>query len=166
MSLLRSLPLVVVLAGSSASLALVACSSSSSSPANVGDGGVVDGGTDSASAADTSTADAAKAPENGCTTFQDRTADGASRSIQWDLGLPSLPERCIKVKAGQVVTWVDGTAAADFNTHPLLIYVPPPAMGTAPTVDEATGKATFPTAGLFGFACGIHPTMKGAVLVE
>ena len=163
MLLLRSLPLVVVLAGSSASLALVACSSSSSSPANVSDGGVV---ADSASAADTSTADAAKAPENGCTTFQDRTADGASRSIQWDLGLPSLPERCIKVKAGQVVTWVDGTAAADFNTHPLLIYVPPPAMGTAPTVDEATGKATFPTAGLFGFACGIHPTMKGAVLVE
>lgn len=172
MASLRTLPnvhvvhVVLVLAGSSAALALVACSSSSS-PTTATDSGVVaqgDGGTDSA--ADTSTADAAKAPENDCTTFADRTADGASRSIQWDLGVTGIPERCIKIKAGQVVTWVDGTTAADFNTHPLIIYVPQPATGTAPTVDEATGKATFPTAGTFGFACGIHPSMRGVVVVE
>ena len=169
MAFLRTLPIVLVLAGSSAALALavVACSSSSS-PTTATDGGVAlaqgDGGTDSA--ADTSTADAAKAPENDCTTFVDRTADGASRSIQWDLGITGIPERCIKIKAGQVVTWVDGTTAADFSTHPLIIYVPPPATGTAPTVDETTGKATFPTAGTFGFACGIHPIMRGVVVVE
>ena len=168
MASLRTLPVdlvVLVLAGSSAALALVACSSSSS-PTTATDGGAVqgDGGTDSA--ADTSTADAAKAPENDCTTFADRSADGASRSIQWDLGITGIPERCIKIKAGQAVTWVDGTTAADFNTHPLIIYVPQPATGTAPTVDEATGKATFPTAGTFGFACGIHPSMRGVVVVE
>lgn len=146
-------------------LSLVACSSSSSSPTTVTDSGTVaqgDGGTDSA--ADTSTTDAAKAPENGCTTFADRTADGASRAIQWDLGVTGIPERCIKIKAGQVVTWVNGAGAADFNEHPLILYVP--GGGTAPTVDEVTGKATFPTAGTFGFACGIHPTMKGVVVVE
>ena len=164
MAFLRTLPFVLVLAGSSAALALVACSSSSS-PTTATDGGVAQGDAGTDSAADTGTADAAKAPENNCTTFVDRTADGASRSIQWDLGIPSIPVRCIKIKAGQVVTWVDGTTAADFNTHPLIIYVPPPG-GTAPMVDEATGKATFPTAGLFGFACGIHPTMKGVVVVE
>ncbi|MGZ5970875.1 MAG: hypothetical protein ACXWP4_24555, partial [Polyangiales bacterium] len=72
---------------------------------------------------------------------------------------------CIKIKASQVVTWVNGTGPANFVDHPLVIYVPG-GVGTAPMVDEATGKATFPTAGLFGFACGVHPTMKGVVLVE
>ncbi len=168
MAHLRALSFLLTLAGSSAALALGACSSSSSSPTSETDSGAAqnDGGTDSATAADTSTADAAKAPENDCTTFADRTADGASRSIQWDLGITGIPERCIKIKAGQIVTWVNGATAADFNEHPLIIYVPPPAGGVAPTLDEATGKATFPNAGAYGFACGVHPTMRGVVLVE
>lgn len=36
----------------------------------------------------------------------------------------------------------------------------------APAVDEATGQATFTTPGLFGFACGTHPSMRVAILVE
>ncbi len=148
-------------------LVLAACSSSSSSlPPDTDSGAVAqsDGGVDAAVAVDSSKADAAPAPENDCTVFADHTADAAMRSIQWDIFVKGVPERCIKIKAGQVVTWVDGAAVADFNEHPLVIYVP--GGGAAPAVDEVTGNATFAKAGLFGFACGVHPTMKGAVLVE
>ena len=148
-------------------LVLAACSSSSSSPPPDTDSGAVaqsDGGVDAAVAVDSSKADAAPAPENDCTVFADHTADAAMRSIQWDIFVKGVPERCIKIKAGQVVTWIDGAGVADFNAHPLVIYLP--GGGAAPAVDEATGKATFAKAGLFGFACGVHPTMKGAVLVE
>jgi plastocyanin len=160
--------LVLALTSASAVGVLAACSSSSSSPTGTDSGVAAPNDVDASVATDSGAFDAAKPPENDCTVFADRTADAASRSIQWDLGITGIPERCIKIKAGQVVTWVNGAAVADFGSHPLLIYVPPAIVdgGTAPAVDEATGKATFPTKGLFGFACGIHPSMRGVVVVE
>ncbi len=155
---------------------LAACSSSDKPPASTsgigtsggtggggggggGDGGGADGG------ADASGTDAAPAPENGCTVFTDRTADTASRTLEWDLNIVTAPERCMKIKAGQTVTFGNGAdAGADFSSHPLVIYLPKG--GTAPTADQTTGQATFPAPALYGFACGIHPTMRGVILAE
>jgi len=157
---------------------LAACSSSDRPPASTsgigtsggtsgagGGGGGGDGGGADGGGADASGTDAAPAPENDCTVFTDRTADTASRTLEWDLNIVTAPERCMKIKAGQTVTFGNGAdAGADFSSHPLVIYLPKG--GTAPTADQATGQATFPTAALYGFACGIHPTMRGVILAE
>lgn len=140
-------------------LVLAACSGTTT-PTPGSDSGATDA---KAEAAQPDAASDAGPVENDCTTFTDRTATSATRNITWDLGITSIPERCMKVKAGQSVAWVSGTGPADFGTHPLLIYKP--GGGPAPTID-GTGAAVFPTAGLYGFACEIHPTMRGAILVE
>ncbi len=144
---------------------VVAACSSGSSPS--------DAGTTTPDASEDAAADGASSDagadtgtiENGCTTFTDRTADVASRKIQWDLNVTGIPERCLRVRAGQTVTWVNGAAAADFDAHPLVIYLSGGG-GNPPAVDGPTGNATFATPGLYGFACGIHPTMRGAILVK
>ena len=153
--------------GCAAAMAVACSSSSSNTPASDVDAATpVEGGTtaDTSSPTDAGTTDSAPAPENDCVTFVDRTADSASRNIQWDLSVVTAPERCMKIKAGQTVSWVNGTGVANFTDHPLVVYKP--GGGMAPTVDMTTGKGTFPTAALFGFACGIHPQMRGVVLVE
>lgn len=139
---------------------LVACSSSTT--ITTPDSGSP---TDAASDAPRDVAADTGPVENGCTTFVDRTSDSASRKIQWDLAVTSAPEHCMRVRAGQTVTWIDGTAVADFNLHPIVVYVSGGGSG-APGVDTTTGTATFATPGLYGFACGVHPTMRGAILVE
>jgi plastocyanin len=150
--------------------ALVACSSSTSSaPAPAADSGGStaedDGSVDASSPTDGAAADGAPAPENECTVFTDRTADTASRTLEWDLTIVSAPERCMRIKAGQTVTFGNGAdAGANFSEHPLVIYKPKG--GAAPMADPTTGQATFPTAALFGFACGVHPQMRGVILVE
>jgi plastocyanin len=139
---------------------LFACSSGTTAPADAGTAP-----TDaSADAVAEASADAAPV-ENGCTSFVDRSADAASRKIQWDLSVATIPEHCMRIKAGQTVSWVAGSTAADFDAHPLVIYLSGGG-GNPPTVDGSTGNATFAAPGLYGFACGIHPTMRGAILVE
>lgn len=150
--------------------ALSACSSDSSTPqtpATTPDaGGTAEsgGGTDSAAADSAMANDTGPQPVNMCTTFVDRTDAAASRKIQWDLAVVGIPERCMKIKAGQVVTWANGTGPADFNTHPLNIANQ--GAGASPVVDTATGNATFPAAGVFGFICEVHSQMRGAIVVE
>ena len=79
--------------------------------------------------------------------------------IVWDTTLSSKANRCMKVKVGQTVAY-EGT----FSTHPL-----GPAGGDAPSPFASvpdTGKVTFDRAGTFGFVCGVHPSMTGAILAE
>ena len=141
--------------------ALIACSSSSSSDNS-------SGGTTSEAGAETSTgaeaggadaADAAPVEVNACKTFVDRTAAGASRNITWDFPVSTAPERCMTIKVGEAVTFM-----GDFTLHPLMA-----GGGDSPNpfsmVDTTTGKVTFAKAGLYGFACGNHPSMIGAIQV-
>ena len=112
-----------------------------------------DGGTDSGGGAD-----AAVTVINDCKNFVDRTAAGAMRTIAWSGPPLSVPERCMTIKKGQDVTW-----NGSLSSHPLAPKdgdVPNPVIGV-----DANGKVTFPNAGLFGYECGIHPGMIGAIKV-
>ncbi|CAN5568858.1 hypothetical protein BH09MYX1_BH09MYX1_24470 [soil metagenome] len=106
---------------------------------------------------DTSTPDAGGGSLNGCTdsAYSDQTAAGAT--ITWDF---TVSPKCVKIKAGQSVTW-----NGDFATHPINPFggdngsqVPSVSTGT-------TAKGTFASAGTFGFHCLNHPSMLGAVKV-
>lgn len=103
------------------------------------------------------TPDSGSSSLNGCTdsSYADNTAAGAT--ITWDF---TVSPKCVKIKAGQTVTW-----NGDLTTHPLNPFggdqgspVPSVAAGT-------TTKGTFPTAGTFGFHCANHPSMLGAIKV-
>jgi plastocyanin len=143
-------------------LGLGACSDDggTGSPAG-GDGGVDAGGQQDSGGGDGGGGGDSGAPEpvNGCTTFEDRTAEGANRTLTWDFSITTSPDRCIRIKAGQTVTW-EGSLEA----HPLL-----PSGGDSPSpvsgVDTTTGEVTFPSAGTFGYVCDVHPAMLGAVEV-
>lgn len=96
---------------------------------------------------------------NGCTSYVDRTAPGASRTLDWDYGIESDPERCIKVKVGQIVKF-DG----DIVDHPIDARggtTPNPFKGAL----DSKASFAFPKAGGFGFYCFIHEEMNGAVWV-
>jgi len=104
---------------------------------------------------------------NGCRSYVDRTADDASRVVQWDVTMFQKEERCMKIKKGQTVSFSmtqRGGAPANFQEHPLAAQggdTPNP----VDTLDENTGDVTFAAAGTFGYICWIHPAMTGAVLV-
>ena len=144
---------------------LAACSddstpSSSSSSSGSSSGGSSSGGTDGGVAAE------AAAPVNGCTGFVDRSGASDTRAITWDINVTQTPERCMQIKVGQTVKWTsDGaTTPADFTMHPLSQQggdKPNPVLD----VDEATGDVTFTASGTYGFVCGIHPLMVGAIKV-
>lgn len=137
-------------------------STSSSSSSSSSSGG--SSGSTSSSSSGSSGTDAGE-KIGGCSTFEDRSADTASRSIKWDFGVVQLPERCMKIKVGQTVTWSDGASGpADFVSHPLGANggdTPNP----VPNVDKATGNVTFTKAGTFGYLCTNHPAMIGAIQV-
>lgn len=149
---LRSSSLLLLVAA----VSLAACSSSSSSSSSSG-GPTDGGGTDSGGTESDAGSDAGTAPSN-CTTFTDHTADGDARTITWVITVASDPNRCMKIKAGQTVTW-DG----DLTQHPL-----GPNGGDTPNPVsnvDMSGKVTFPNAGTFGFKCEVHPAMIGAIQV-
>lgn len=113
-------------------------------------------------------ASSAPAAVNGCTSYVDLTADGAARSIKWDFSIANDPNRCMKVKVGQSVTFT-----GNFTTHPLVELggdSPNPFSGAKGLLKDA-GQAgentpvTFPTAGTFGYKCAIHASMTGAIVV-
>lgn len=104
---------------------------------------------------------------NGCTTFKDMTQAG-SYAIPWDPSIATSDLRCVKIKAKQTVAY-----KGDFTAHPMKA-----ADGTAPNPFDALADAIsnpgtpeeqanfeFTTPGTYGFVCGIHATMTGAVLV-
>jgi plastocyanin len=171
----RMVRLHFLLGVSLASLALAsaaACSSSddagdtstSSSSSSSSSGGTADGG----GAKDSGTPPGTDAGADGgvdtsvnaCKTFKDETAAGSARTITWAFSVSSSPERCMRVKKGQAVTW-----NGDFASHPL-----GPKGGDSPNPISAgavgtAAAVTFPTAGVFGYECTIHPGMTGAIEV-
>ena len=118
-------------------------------------------------AVDARTVDADPTALNGCTsaTAMDLTAAGAVRRITQQ-GLSYSPN-CIRIKAGQSVTWHEST----FADHPLSSGSPasgPQAGSPITTTNTGTDATfTFSSAGAFGFFCQFHTTsMMGAVYVE
>lgn len=92
---------------------------------------------------------------NGCATFVDRTADGASRTLPWNEDLIYEPARCMQVRVGQSVTF-DG----DLDNHPMV-----PSGGDMPS-PVGGAVATFTAPGTYGYRCIPHPAeMNGAIHV-
>lgn len=117
-------------------------------------------------AVDARTIDADADAINGCTRAgaTDLTAAGAARTID-TVGLSYSPS-CIRIKAGQSVTWNSA-----FASHPLSSGTPAggPQAGSPITVTTSGASKTFafPAAGTFGYFCQVHTTlMMGAVYVE
>jgi plastocyanin len=107
-------------------------------------------------------------PVNACTigkNYKDHSAAGDSRTLEWDFSIAQSPDRCMTIKAGQSVTWSTSGGPPDFTTHPLAA-----AGGNTPNpitdIDTTTGKVTFPKAGVYGYQCGNHPAMTGAIQVK
>ena len=92
---------------------------------------------------------------NGCESFVDRTAAGATRSLTWDESIGGRAERCITIRAGQLLCWV-----GDFETHPLLAHG-----GDTPTPIDGSDCVTFEDEGDYGYVCTFHPDMLGVVRV-
>jgi hypothetical protein len=91
---------------------------------------------------------------NDCTSFVDRTAPAAARSLTWDESLRSTAVRCIMIRVGQSVSF-DG----DFEQHPLL-----PLGGDEP--NPVAASAVYDVPGTYGYYCPVHPLdMNGAILV-
>lgn len=154
------LSLVCASAFAVATVSLAGCSSSSggSSSGTPAEGGS-ETGTDGGGGGDTSVADTGPTPVNDCKNFVDRSATSASRTITWDFPVSTAPERCMIIKKGQDVTF-----SGDFATHPL-----GGSGGDTPnpiSAHDAAGKVTFAAAGTFGFQCGNHPSMTGAIQVN
>lgn len=108
-------------------------------------------------------------PVAGCTSFADHTSVNDVHSIPWDESLAKSPLRCIKIKAGQDITW-----EGDFAKNPMI-----PAGGDTPTPiadvrenvsnpglkGEERSMTTFKKPGTFGYASSKTPAMKGAIQV-
>ncbi len=97
---------------------------------------------------------------NGCTTFSDLTAGGGTITFPTQAAPAQYQPNCVKIKVGQTLTWT-----GSFSAHPLV-----PEGGDSPNPIQPTSTGTdmsftFGNAGTFGFGCGIHSTMSGAVLV-
>jgi hypothetical protein len=100
---------------------------------------------------------ASAAPSN-CTSYVDRTAPSADRTLLWTLALAGSPAACMKVAVGQTVTW-----SGSFTSHPLLADG-----GTTPNPipnHDAAGNVTFTAPGTYGYICEIHAVMTGAIMV-
>lgn len=91
---------------------------------------------------------------NGCTTYVDRTAPSASRTLPWDAAIAVSPERCLKIRVDQEVVF-DG----DFDAHPI-----ESSGGDSPSPFSTTPLA-FARPGVFGYACTVHSEMTGAIWV-
>jgi hypothetical protein len=99
---------------------------------------------------------------NGCDNFVDRTAPTASRNLIWDHTIEHDPTRCLQIRVGQTVTWT-----GDFNEHPLGPYGgthPSPIAGLSQ--GNASYQISFDTPGTYGYLCGDHPEMVGAIHVQ
>jgi hypothetical protein len=128
-------------------------SSGDASPGGTGGGhtGHSDAATDALDSEAQSIDDAGSV--NGCIEYTDRTSDSALRAITWDFGIVDAPERCMKVRIGQTVTF-----SGDFAEHPL-------AAGGGDTPSPIAERTTFTQAGVFGYYCTDHPEMFGAIWV-
>lgn len=111
--------------------------------------------------------EAPAAAVNGCTTYKDMTGAGAY-SITWDESIASSELRCIKIKAEQTVGF-----SGNFTTHPMKAGggdSPSPfdnieAAMSNPGTDQEGAGFLFSKPGTYGYICGVHPSMTGAVMV-
>lgn len=139
----------VVLAFAGA-LALTACSSDTTSTSGTGTPPTSDAGTQSTGDSGSS---GTVTKLNGCDAYTD------GNTITWDL-TSKPPATCLKVKKGGTVTF-----NGSFSTHPLLAQggdSPSPFTGNT-SGTSATIK--FDNVGTFGFICGVHSFMTGAIEV-
>ena len=147
---------IVALLGAAELALFVACGTSNTTTTSPGIG------TNTGVTAATGTGTAAAASlVNGCAdgAYIDMTGASAPRAITWDLSVGTL---CWKVKVGHTVTW-----NGDLATHPLTASGGDAAGNPIPArKDSGTSHAqVFGGAGTFGFKCGVHATMKGAIRV-
>lgn len=108
-------------------------------------------------------ADVGPQPVNGCTVFVNKSAPNDARTIDFPTGaIPSqYTPNCMRVKAGQTVTW-NGA----FASHPLMASGGDAGNPITTTSTGSTKAFTFPTAGTYGFACMFHGgSMFGAIEV-
>ena len=159
---MRRFPLLPLAAA--VAFALSHCSSSDPSPST--DAGASPG--DASTAVDAAQESGAAASLNGCGatdfTANDHTAAGDARAVTFPgegEAARQFTPSCIRIKAGQAVTWTGG-----FSTHPLEA-----AGGDSPspitvTAGGTTHSFSFPAAGRYGFDCLNHPgVMRGAIEV-
>jgi plastocyanin len=142
------------------------CSSSSTSGGGTDGGTASDsGGADSGGGVDSSV-DAGRVTnecDNTGYDANDETAANATRTITFpmDLAPVQFSPHCMKIKAGQSVTW-----NGQFPSHPLEAMGGDTGNPIPPTSTGMTVSVTFPNAGTFGFDCANHPSMMhGAILV-
>jgi plastocyanin len=103
----------------------------------------------------------ASAPVNGCTTYEDDTAAGATVTGPSGSAPAQYSPACVHIKAGQSVTW-----NVDLTAHPLEAFGGDTPSPIQTTNSGTTVSFTFPNAGTFGFHCQVHPSvMQGAVEV-
>lgn len=108
------------------------------------------------------TADVNPTGLNLCTVYVDRTAAGDDRSISFLQGtLPTDVERCMKVKAGQTVTFT----TSNFLTHPLVAAGGDTPSPIRPQTAGSGENFVMPTPGVYGYKCTTHGTMTGAIWV-
>ena len=157
---LRRSFLVATVACAAALAGSTSCSSSTTAPTAGGgaDGGLGDGsstadGSGGDATPDTSCTNAAFA---GCTTFEDRTAESAARTIAF-IDFAYTP-KCLRIKAGQTVLF-----EGDFDRHPLVT-----SCGPTLAFDHRSGTtaASFvlPAAGRYGYYCLDHGNAAGEVM--
>ncbi len=107
-------------------------------------------------------------PVNGCSSFTDATAPGASRTVTFTF--PSYSPPCLLIAAGQSVTF-----QGSFADHPLQPGVAPNSYGMEgasnpipSTNSGSTATVAFPDAGTYAYYCSRHfgNAMYGAVQVK
>lgn len=87
-----------------------------------------------------------------CDKYEDATAAGAGRQIQFECC--DYKPQCLRVKAGQSVTW-----SGDFEEHPFVHECGPEKV----SLQAKGGKAsfTFTKPGVYGFFCETHGDKGG-----
>ena len=92
--------------------------------------------------------------------YVDATDASALRHLTWDILIAMAPERCTKIAAGQAIEFV-----GDFIDHPMHAEGGD-ANSPIPDIDGGDSlTVVFTTPGIFGFVCGAHPEMRGAIKV-
>lgn len=93
-----------------------------------------------------------------CTTWDDRTATSASRTITFDSS--GYVPKCMRVQTFQTVTF-----SGSFSIHPLVQFCGPSDRNLTTTFGT-TKTATFPSFGTYGYRCANHPVFEqGAIKV-
>lgn len=95
---------------------------------------------------------------SGCTTWDDRTATSASRTVTFDA--TGYAPKCMRVQTFQTVTF-----SGNFTIHPL-VQDCGPSDRSLTTTFGTTKTATFPSFGEYGYHCANHPAFeRGAIKV-